>query len=138
SGAVYIVHAWNCVPYWPARRNSRRVRDESSFNLVRVCANPRNLRFIIQTQITQIFADLKPEVEAGLWEKHMLPDQLGALLSAYVDGELSQKQTSAVHRLLKHSEAARRLLREFQANAEKLCSLPRVKLAEDFSDTIIA
>src|SRR5262245_14133213 len=68
----------------------------------------------------------------------MLPDQLGALLSAYVDGELSPKQTSAVRRLLKHSEDARRLLSEFQANAVKLRALPCIKLPQDFSETICA
>ena len=67
----------------------------------------------------------------------MLPEQLGRLISAYVDGELSPEQVNAVHRLLKHSDEARLLLGQFRANVRRLRSLPQVALPRDFSQSIV-
>jgi hypothetical protein len=67
----------------------------------------------------------------------MLPEQLGRLLSAYVDGELSPDQVNAVHRLLKHSAEARLLLGQLQANVRRLRSLPQAVLPQDLSQAII-
>ena len=67
----------------------------------------------------------------------MLPDQIGRLLSSYVDGELSPDQASAVRRLLKHSPDARLLLAEFRANSKRLNVLPQVPSPKDFSQAIV-
>jgi hypothetical protein len=67
----------------------------------------------------------------------MLPDKLGRVLSAYVDGELRPEQAEAVHRLLNHSDEARRLLSRLQADAAHLRSLPRTGPPRDLSQIIV-
>jgi hypothetical protein len=58
----------------------------------------------------------------------MISEQVLELLTAYVDGELSQRQRKAVMRLLHRSSEARQILRQLQENAHKLKQLPRHKV----------
>jgi hypothetical protein len=58
----------------------------------------------------------------------MLSDQVMQLLTAFVDGELSQRQRKAVMRLLEKSSEAREILKQLQLNAHKLKTLPRHKV----------
>jgi hypothetical protein len=58
----------------------------------------------------------------------MLSDQVIELLTAFVDGELSQRQRKAVMRLLHRSSEAREILRQLQENAHRLKQLPRHKV----------
>ena len=58
----------------------------------------------------------------------MLSDQVTELLTAFVDGELSQRQRKAVMRLLHRSSEAREVLRQLQENAHRLKQLPRHKV----------
>src|SRR5205814_1260964 len=67
----------------------------------------------------------------------MLPDQLRQLLTAYVDGELSNRQRKAVERLLRRSPAARTLLRQLQEDARRLRALPRHHLGEEFTARVL-
>src|SRR3990170_1217954 len=53
------------------------------------------------------------------------PDQLGELLSAYIDRELDAAQTAQVERLLREDEAARRMLSELRRTVNAVASLPR-------------
>lgn len=55
----------------------------------------------------------------------MLSDHQLQLLTAFVDGELSQQERMAAMRLLNQSSEAREILRQLQENAHKLKNLPR-------------
>lgn len=52
-------------------------------------------------------------------------EQLGDMLSAYIDGELSPDETKHVERLLKKDPEARRTLEELRGAVKVLSSLPR-------------
>jgi hypothetical protein len=67
----------------------------------------------------------------------MLNDQYTELLTAYVDGELTNRQRKAVLRLLRRSSDARKLLRDLQEDAERVRRLPRQHLAHDFSARVL-
>lgn len=67
----------------------------------------------------------------------MLPDRLCQLLTAYVDGELTARQTRAVQRLLGRSAEARTLVRQLQADAAQLRRLPREQLPADFAAQVL-
>lgn len=67
----------------------------------------------------------------------MLSDQVTQLLTAFVDGELSQRQRKAVMRVLHKSSEARELLRQMQENAHKLKQLPRRKLEPSLVDAVM-
>ncbi len=67
----------------------------------------------------------------------MLSDQICQLLSAFVDGELSNRQRKAVERLLRRSPEARTLLRKLRHNADRLRALPRPHAAPDLSDRVV-
>jgi hypothetical protein len=67
----------------------------------------------------------------------MLPDQLMQLLTAFVDGELSQRQRKAVMRLLHRSSEAREMLRQLQENVHKLKQLPRRKVEPSLVDDVM-
>lgn len=63
-------------------------------------------------------------------------EQLGADLSAYLDGELSPERARQVERLLEESEDARRLLEELRAVARNLGDLPRMRAPEGLAERI--
>jgi hypothetical protein len=67
----------------------------------------------------------------------MLPDQVRQLLSAYVDGEVSNRQRKAVFRLLRRSAEARALLRRLQEDAERVRRLPPRRLPDDFPARVL-
>jgi hypothetical protein len=67
----------------------------------------------------------------------MLPDQMTELLTAFVDGELSQRQRKAALRLLQRSSEAREMLRQLQENAHKVKQLPRRKVEPSLVDEIL-
>jgi hypothetical protein len=67
----------------------------------------------------------------------MLTERCLGLLTAYVDGELSNRQRKAVLRLLRRSAEARTLLRKLQEDARRLRELPRQRLAADFSQQVL-
>src|SRR5437879_440778 len=67
----------------------------------------------------------------------MLPDQVTELLTAFVDGELGQRQRKAALRLLQRSSEARELLRELQENAHKIKQLPRRKVEPSLVNDIL-
>jgi hypothetical protein len=67
----------------------------------------------------------------------MLPERLTRLLTAYVDGELRTHQRKAVMKLLRRSSQARKLLRQLQADAHALRSLPCFSLGRDLSEPIL-
>ena len=67
----------------------------------------------------------------------MLSDQVIQLLTAFVDGELSQRQRKAVMRLLHRSSEARELLRQMQENAHKFKQLPRHKVEPSLVDEVM-
>jgi hypothetical protein len=67
----------------------------------------------------------------------MLSDQLRQLLTAYVDGELTNRQRKAVERLLHRSPEARALLAELQDDARRLRALPRRRLDEEFTARVL-
>ncbi len=58
----------------------------------------------------------------------MLSEQVTELLTAFVDGELNQRQREAAMRLLHESSEAREMLRQLQENAHKVKQLPRHKV----------
>ena len=68
----------------------------------------------------------------------MLSDQAKQLLTAFVDGELSQRQRKAVMRLLHRSSEARALLRQLQENAHQMKQLPRRKVKPSLVADIMA
>ena len=63
----------------------------------------------------------------------MLSDRHCQLLSAYVDGELSQRQRKVAVRLLRRSSEARSLLRELKEDAKSIQDLPQHQLAPEFT-----
>lgn len=67
----------------------------------------------------------------------MLTDRLCQLLTAYVDGELSTRQRKAVQRLLQRSSEARDLYDKLKRDSNILHLLPRTKLDQDLSQTVI-
>src|ERR1700722_6665840 len=67
----------------------------------------------------------------------MLPDQATQLLTAFVDGELGQRQRKAALRLLQRSSEAREILRQLQENAHKVKQLPRRKVEPSLVDEVL-
>jgi hypothetical protein len=67
----------------------------------------------------------------------MLSDRITRLLTAYVDGELDDRQREALRHWLRRSPEARKLLRALQADAERLRSLSRVSLGPDFAQQVL-
>ncbi len=67
----------------------------------------------------------------------MISDQLRQLLTAYVDGELTNRQRKAALRLVRRSPEARGLLAKLEADAERLRRLPRLRLPDDFSARVV-
>src|ERR1022692_518692 len=67
----------------------------------------------------------------------MLTDQVLELLTAFIDGELSQRQRKAVMRLLHRSSEARETVRQLQENAHKVKQLPRHKVEPSLVDEIL-
>jgi hypothetical protein len=66
----------------------------------------------------------------------MLSDQVLELLTAFVDGELSQRQRKAVTRILQRSSEARDMLKQLQENAHKVKQLPRHKIEPSLVEQI--
>jgi hypothetical protein len=67
----------------------------------------------------------------------MLSEEVRRLLTACVDGELTNRQRKAVARLLRRSPEARALLRKLQGDAERLRALPRPRLGDDFTARVV-
>src|SRR5437867_3651895 len=67
----------------------------------------------------------------------MLSEQVRQLLTAYVDGELTNRQRKAVLRLLRRSPEARALLGKLRQDAERLRALPRPHLGGDFTARVL-
>ena len=67
----------------------------------------------------------------------MLTDQVLEFLTAFVDGELSQRQRKAVMRVLERSSEARDMLRQMQENAHKLKKLPRRKVEPSLAAQVL-
>src|ERR1041384_3644971 len=67
----------------------------------------------------------------------MLSEEMIQLLTAFVDGELSQRQRDAVMRLLEHSAEARELLRQLQDNAHRVKKLPRHKVEPSLVEAVM-
>lgn len=67
----------------------------------------------------------------------MISDQIVQLLTAFVDGELGQRQRKAVMRLLHRSSEARSILRQLQENAHKLKQLPRHKVEPSLVEEVL-
>lgn len=59
------------------------------------------------------------------------------LLTAFVDGELSQRERKVVLRLLHGSSEARTVLQQLQENAHALKQLPQQRLPEDFAAAVL-
>jgi hypothetical protein len=58
------------------------------------------------------------------------------LLTAFVDGELSERRCRKVGRLLRHSAKARELVGQLRADAAQLANLPRRKLERDLAQRL--
>jgi anti-sigma factor RsiW len=67
----------------------------------------------------------------------MLPERCHELLTAYVDGELTNRQRRAVGKLLHRSPEARDLLRRLQDDAGKLRALPSPPLEGDLAAEVV-
>jgi len=52
-------------------------------------------------------------------------EQLGELLSGYIDGELNPREREIIERVLREDESARQLLADLQRTAQAVSSLPR-------------
>src|SRR3990172_3507684 len=52
-------------------------------------------------------------------------EQLGELLSGYIDGELDAREREIIERVLREDESARQLLLDLQRTAQAVASLPR-------------
>src|SRR5579864_7362636 len=65
-------------------------------------------------------------------------DRYYQLLTAYVDGELTNRQRKAAMRLLKKSPDARKLLLQLQEDAKALRDLPRPELERDLSADVVS
>lgn len=63
--------------------------------------------------------------------------QLSALLSAYLDGELDAARTQDVERILRDNAGARRLLSELEKTVEAVSSLPRHAAPRSISEDIV-
>src|SRR5438876_916242 len=70
-------------------------------------------------------------------DEPMLPDRYSELLTAFVDGELSQRQHKVVQRLLRKSPEARQVLDELEDNARKVKALPAQTLGPDFCREVL-
>ncbi len=68
----------------------------------------------------------------------MLTHQEKELLTAFVDGELTQRQRKDAASLLHGSNEAREFLRQLQENAHKLKSLPRRKVEPSLKNDVLA
>jgi hypothetical protein len=68
----------------------------------------------------------------------MLPDRIGQLLTAYVDGELSARRRKAVERLLQQSAEARALCAQLQQTAGLLRRLPPQAPGRDLSGPVLS
>ncbi|HSW45563.1 MAG TPA: hypothetical protein VLM89_08325 [Phycisphaerae bacterium] len=60
------------------------------------------------------------------------------MLSAYLDGELTESQRAEVEAFLAADAEARQLLEELRATVAGLRSLPRTKVSDDFADSLRA
>lgn len=67
----------------------------------------------------------------------MVPDKVQRLLSAYLDGELTDRQVSALKAVLARSAEARSLLEKLQSDATDLRGLARVGVRRDLSASIL-
>jgi len=67
----------------------------------------------------------------------MLSDRLLRLLTAYVDGEISNHQRRVVLRRLRKSPEARSALKKLQDDANELRQLPVCKLGQDLSQSVL-
>lgn len=65
-------------------------------------------------------------------------EQFESLLSAYLDGELTDKERAEVETLLAGDPEARRLLDDLRTTVAGLNALPRAKVSDDFSDALRA
>ena len=59
------------------------------------------------------------------------------LLTAFVDGELNERQRKALMRLLNRSSEARTVLKQLQVNAHRLKKLPKHKIGPSLVDEIL-
>ena len=66
----------------------------------------------------------------------MKPDELKPLLSAYLDGELTDAERSAVDEALTRSPEARRMLDQLRRTVELVQGLPRRSLPNDFHQEV--
>lgn len=67
----------------------------------------------------------------------MLSDIQYQLLTAYVDGELDDRDRQAVQRLVHESPAARALLKKLQEDAKRIQQLPRAQLDARFPGQVV-
>ena len=68
----------------------------------------------------------------------MKPDRLEALLSAYLDGELTEAERAEVEQTLERSPEARRLLEELRKTVDLVRGLPRQRLPDEFHEEVCA
>ncbi len=59
------------------------------------------------------------------------------LLSAHVDGELTEAERAAVEQRLRDDPQARELVAELRAVSQKLCSLPKHELGADLREAVL-
>lgn len=67
----------------------------------------------------------------------MLPERERELLTAYIDGELSNRQRRTLTKLLRRSPEARKLLKEMQTDSDELRALAPAHLKQDLSDSVL-
>src|ERR1043165_1907426 len=67
----------------------------------------------------------------------MISESVLELLTAFVDGELSNRQRKAVTRVLAKSSEARDTLKQLQENAHKLKQLPRHKVEPSLVEPVL-
>jgi anti-sigma factor RsiW len=67
----------------------------------------------------------------------MLPERDRELLTAYIDGELNNRQRRTLTKLLRRSPEARKLLKEMQADSDELRALAPAHLKQDLSDSVL-
>jgi hypothetical protein len=70
-------------------------------------------------------------------ESVMLPNRYRQLLTAYIDGELSDRRAAAVQRLLNKSPRARILLRRLERDSRRLRALPKPPPAPDLAPRVL-
>jgi hypothetical protein len=68
----------------------------------------------------------------------MLPDRIGEVLTAFVDGELSPRRRKAVERLLERSAEARALCAQLQQTAALVRRLPPRTAGRDLSGPVLS